>query len=95
MRIKYFKTQSLLNMKRVIKFIFLITIILFSACKNNKDAFDATGTFEADEIIVSAVQKELVQNVGVGFLKFCKANDLPSLLKEANDHAKYLNFSYN
>ena len=41
-------------MKRVIKFIFLITIILFSACKNNKDAFDATGTFEADEIIVSA-----------------------------------------
>ena len=54
MRIKYFKTQSLLNMKRVIKFIFLITIILFSACKNNKDAFDATGTFEADEIIVSA-----------------------------------------
>ena len=54
MRIKYFKTQSLLNMKRVIKFIFLIAIILFSACKNNKDAFDATGTFEADEIIVSA-----------------------------------------
>ena len=41
-------------MKRAIKFIFLITIILFSACKNNKDTFDATGTFEADEIIVSA-----------------------------------------
>lgn len=41
-------------MRRAIKFIFLITIILFSACKNNKDTFDATGTFEADEIIVSA-----------------------------------------
>ena len=41
-------------MKRTITIIFLLTIILFSACKNNNDTFDATGTFEADEIIVSA-----------------------------------------
>ena len=37
------------------KHIFLfITILLFVACTNNDNQFDAQGTFEADEVIVSA-----------------------------------------
>jgi HlyD family secretion protein len=44
----------MLNMKRTITFICLLIITVFFSCKNNNDTFDATGTFEADEIIVSA-----------------------------------------
>ncbi|MBL0356097.1 MAG: HlyD family efflux transporter periplasmic adaptor subunit [Chitinophagaceae bacterium] len=39
------------------KKIFVLTILsagLFSACKNNGEQFDASGTFEADEVIVSS-----------------------------------------
>jgi HlyD family secretion protein len=32
----------------------LLIAVLFSSCSNNKDQFDASGTFEATEIIVSA-----------------------------------------
>lgn len=41
-------------MKKLI--IFSAIIILISACNSKKDNFDASGTFEADEIIVSAQQ---------------------------------------
>lgn len=34
--------------------ILLFTAVLLSACSNNDSGFDASGTFEADEIIVSA-----------------------------------------
>jgi hypothetical protein len=47
-----------------------------------------------DTVIVQAVQKEPVGNVGVHFLRFCDRNDLPALAREANDHAAYLNASY-
>lgn len=33
---------------------FFLLSVLFSACENNKDNYDATGTFEATETIVSA-----------------------------------------
>ena len=47
-----------------------------------------------DQVIIQAVQKEPVGNVGIHFLRFCNRNDLPSLTKEANDHAAYLNAGY-
>jgi Multidrug resistance efflux pump len=34
----------------------IIALILFSSCGNDKDNFDASGNFEADEVIVSAQQ---------------------------------------
>lgn len=46
--------------KNISSRVFILTIIigqlsiLFSACKNNKDTYDASGTFEATETIVSA-----------------------------------------
>ena len=36
------------------KYIFLITTVLLSACNNSDDAYDASGTFEADELMVTA-----------------------------------------
>ncbi len=47
-----------------------------------------------DEVIVQAVQKQPVGNVGIHFLRFCDRNGLPTLAKEANDHAAYLNAPY-
>jgi 5'-3' exonuclease len=47
-----------------------------------------------DSVIVQAVQKEPVGNVGIAFMKFCGANGLPNLAKEASDHAQYLNKGY-
>ena len=41
-------------MRSAIKFLIPILAILFSACNNGNNKYDATGTFEADEIIVSA-----------------------------------------
>jgi HlyD family secretion protein len=41
-------------MKSSIKFLFPLSAILLSACNNGNNKFDATGTFETDEIIVSA-----------------------------------------
>jgi hypothetical protein len=47
-----------------------------------------------DTVIVQAVQKEPVTNVGVHFLRFCERNSLPNLSREAADHAAYLNAAY-
>lgn len=47
-----------------------------------------------DEVIVQAVQKQPVGNVGIHFLRFCEAQTLPSLTREAQDHAAYLNAQY-
>ena len=41
-------------MKSAIKFFIPLVIILFISCKNRDNKYDATGTFETDEIIVSA-----------------------------------------
>ncbi|MEP7143792.1 MAG: HlyD family efflux transporter periplasmic adaptor subunit [Ferruginibacter sp.] len=41
-------------MKSAIKYLFPLSAILFSACTSGNTKYDATGTFEADEIIVSA-----------------------------------------
>lgn len=41
-------------MRSAIKFLIPLLAILFSACNNANNKYDATGTFEADEIIVSA-----------------------------------------
>lgn len=35
-------------------FLFAVMVLSLSACKNNDDDYDASGTFEADEIIVSS-----------------------------------------
>ena len=48
-----------------------------------------------DACIIEAVQKEVVGNVGMAFIKFCQRNSLPNLSKEAEDHAKILNKGYN
>jgi hypothetical protein len=47
-----------------------------------------------DEVIIQAVQKDLVNNVGIHFLRFCDRNDLPSLTRDATEHAAYLNAPY-
>lgn len=47
-----------------------------------------------DQVIVQAVQKDPVGNVGIHFLRFCDRHQLPNLSKEANDHAAYLNSPY-
>lgn len=47
-----------------------------------------------DEVIVQAVQKEPVSNVGISFLRFCNEYQLNNLSKEATDHATYLNAPY-
>lgn len=47
-----------------------------------------------DEVIVQAVQKEPVGNVGIHFMQFCSRNSLNNLTKESTDHAKYLNAPY-
>ena len=47
-----------------------------------------------DEVIVQAVQKEPVGNVGIHFLRFCNDQNLPNLTREAADHSAYLNASY-
>ncbi|RYD62071.1 MAG: hypothetical protein EOP83_15510 [Verrucomicrobiaceae bacterium] len=47
-----------------------------------------------DQVIVQAVQKEPVRDVGVHFMKFCAKNDLTNLNRDANDHAAYLNRGY-
>lgn len=47
-----------------------------------------------DAVIVQAVQKEPVSNVGIAFLRFCNEYQLNNLSKEATDHAVYLNAPY-
>jgi hypothetical protein len=47
-----------------------------------------------DSVIIQAVQKEPVGNVGFAFIKFCAQNDLPMLQREAADHSIYLNAPY-
>lgn len=44
---------------------FFLLSILFSACENNKDEYDATGTFEATEIIVSAEANGVIQALNI------------------------------
>ena len=41
-------------MQSTIKFLIPLLILLFSGCNNSNNKYDATGTFETDEIIVSA-----------------------------------------
>jgi HlyD family secretion protein len=41
-------------MKNSTTFIVIATMLLFTACKGNKNNFDASGTFEAEETIISA-----------------------------------------
>ena len=47
-----------------------------------------------DTVIVQAVQKEPVGNVGIHFLKFCHKHELPSISRDADSHAAYLNAGY-
>jgi 5'-3' exonuclease len=47
-----------------------------------------------DAVIIEAVQKEKVGNVGIGFLRFCADFELNRLSKDATDHATYLNAPY-
>lgn len=41
-------------MIKITPFLFALLVLSLSACKNNDDDYDASGTFEADEIIVSS-----------------------------------------
>lgn len=47
-----------------------------------------------DSVIIQAVQKEPVGNVGISFLRFCDEYQLTNLSKEATEHAQYLNKGY-
>jgi 5'-3' exonuclease len=47
-----------------------------------------------DRVIIEAVQKEPVGNVGIHFLRFCKKHDLNRIAERAQDHSRYLNASY-
>lgn len=47
-----------------------------------------------DSVIVEAVQKTPVGQVGVHFLRFCGENDLPRLAGDAQRHAAYLKKPY-
>ena len=44
--------MKLINTKNILSL--LIIALFFTSCKNGNGDFDATGTFEADEIIVSS-----------------------------------------
>ncbi len=47
-----------------------------------------------DQTIIEAVTKPLVSGVGIHFMRFCGANGLVNIGKEAADHAAYLNAPY-
>jgi hypothetical protein len=47
-----------------------------------------------DRVIVDAVQKEPVQNVGIHFARFCAKHDLKRMGQDAPDHARYLGAPY-
>ena len=47
-----------------------------------------------DRVIIQAVQKEPVGNVGIHFLRFCKKHDLNRIADRAAEHSRYLNASY-
>jgi len=47
-----------------------------------------------DGVIVEAIQKPTVSQVGLHFMKFCGKMNLPVLTNEANKHALYLNSGY-
>lgn len=47
-----------------------------------------------DRVIVDAIQKEPVGNVGVHFMRFCAKHDLTRIAERAADHARYLNAAY-
>jgi hypothetical protein len=47
-----------------------------------------------DRVIIEAIQKEPVGNVGIHFLRFCKKHDLNRIGERAADHSRYLNASY-
>jgi 5'-3' exonuclease len=47
-----------------------------------------------DEAIAHAISHEPVRSLGIQFLRFCKANDLPNLEKEADSHLEYLKIPY-
>jgi 5'-3' exonuclease len=50
---------------------------------------------ELDTEIVAQVQADRKTNVGIHFMKFCGLHDLQRIVDGAQDHAKYLNASYN
>ena len=47
-----------------------------------------------DAVIVEAVQKPPVQNIGIHFARFCNKHDLKRLSTDAADYAKYLGAPY-
>ena len=50
--------------KRIVTLI-IAAALLFTACNRNADKFDASGTFEADEVIVSAEQSGKILSFNV------------------------------
>lgn len=55
------KKNSLIQISKSLTAIFLLPII-FSSCKNNKEEYDASGTFEATEIIVSTEANGVIKS---------------------------------
>jgi 5'-3' exonuclease len=47
-----------------------------------------------DAAIDAAITKPPARNIGMQFLRFCTAHELPVLIKEAADHVLYLNAAY-
>ncbi|MEO7294023.1 MAG: biotin/lipoyl-binding protein, partial [Ginsengibacter sp.] len=73
----------------------IITLIVFSSCNGNKKDFDASGNFEADEVIVSAQQNGELLSYSVEEGKFLKEGAvigqidvaIPKLQKEQTEAA--------
>jgi hypothetical protein len=47
-----------------------------------------------DRVIVDAVQKEPVNNIGIHFARFCAKHDLKKMGQDGPDHARYLGAPY-
>ena len=54
----------MLNHARIFTVLILSGVVLFS-CNNNNSEYDATGTFEADEVIISAEASGKILALGV------------------------------
>jgi HlyD family secretion protein len=55
------KKNNSIQFFKLLTVIFLL-LIIFSSCKNNKDEYDASGTFEATETIVSAEANGVIKS---------------------------------
>ena len=75
------------------------TVLVQDQFRQNERLIDLTQQPPAikaqmDASIGAAITKPAPMQIGIEFLRFCKRQDLPSLMKEAEDHVGYLNAGY-